>query len=576
MKISSSTTGNSASTRICSRLSLVHCWCWTVSSLIILLIACCCCCSEAFQFQPPSFTFSSLQQPNQQRQLLSNSRGRRRISNDEYAPIHHSNRQGRLLLFAAATSTPAITEDETIKMAQQQQYYENELSNNNNDNNDIIASLHQLKRYKTQRDVESAIVNLGRKGRTDDALQLYYAVWTLDSLRQQYKTKLKLQQQQKHNEEESSPKQEDDEQIKLQLNNNNQDLPSELTSYIKEQSTKSSSSRTIIRPTTRLMNSAIDACARSTPVRQSTAFDIFNNALSPIDNIHSNTNIKKSGGALSPNVFTFGSLLSCCARNGDISTSLEILKQLEVGDEYPDVILNEVIYSTVISACERSDVPNVRLALEVLNRGILTLSNGSSANTLGKDGEGKEGKMQKTNKKTKGQIMGVVGYNTVISTMARDMQWKKAVQLLGEMILHSSSTHEDDEGGEGISRTNSLFERLEEIRMNSAADSEPLLKHVGRDGSSEEGENSNMVIIIPKPDEVTFGTVLAACERSGEWEELLHVAKAATEYGVKLDGLSLTSVLHSCQQLGLAGMWFRCVLLFAPLLLLLLSHFLLD
>ena len=235
---------------------------------------------------------------------------------------------------------------------------------------------------------------------------------------------------------------------------------------------------------------------------------------------------------------------------------MEILKQLEVGDEYPDVILNEVIYSTVISACERSDVPNVRLALEVLNRGILTLSNGSSANTLGKDGEGKEGKMQKTNKKTKGQIMGVVGYNTVISTMARDMQWKKAVQLLGEMILHSSSTHEDDEGGEGISRTNSLFERLEEIRMNSAADSEPLLKHVGRDGSSsEEGENNNM-IIIPKPDEVTFGTVLAACERSGEWEELLHVAKAATEYGVKLDGLSLTSVLHSCQQLGLAGMWF--------------------
>ena len=60
-------------------------------------------------------------------------------------------------------------------------------------------------------------------------------------------------------------------------------------------------------------------------------------------------------------------------------------------------------------------------------------------------------------------------------------------------------------------------------------------------------------VIVPKPDEVTFGTVLAACERSGEWEILLNVAKAATEYGVKLDGMALTSVLHSCQQLGLAG-----------------------
>ncbi len=63
----------------------------------------------------------------------------------------------------------------------------------------------------------------------------------------------------------------------------------------------------------------------------------------------------------------------------------------------------------------------------------------------------------------------------------------------------------------------------------------------------------NRGFVIPTPDEVTFGTVLAACERAGEWEELLNVARAAKEYGVALDGMALTSVLHSCQQLGLAG-----------------------
>ena len=57
---------------------------------------------------------------------------------------------------------------------------------------------------------------------------------------------------------------------------------------------------------------------------------------------------------------------------------------------------------------------------------------------------------------------------------------------------------------------------------------------------------------IPKPDETTFRTVVAACERACQWEELLQVAKAANEYGVRLNETSLTSALHSCQQLGLA------------------------
>ena len=151
--------------------------------------------------------------------------------------------------------------------------------------------------------------------------------------------------------------------------------------------------------------------------------------------------------------------------------------------------------------------------------------------------------------------MGVVGYNTVISTMAKSKEWKLAIRLLGEMILHSqqqqsTSSDKKEEGGTsgvGVVRSNSLFERFEEMRTDDINSTNggggPLLKIP---------PNNTDIIIVPKPDEVTFGTVLAACEKSGEWEELLLVAKAATEYGVKLDGLALTSALHSCQQLGLA------------------------
>ena len=300
---------------------------------------------------------------------------------------------------------------------------------------------------------------------------------------------------------------------------------------------------------------------------------------------------KKYGGSLSPNAYTFGAILACAARDGDVGTSMRILRTLEGGARYPDVTLNHVLYSTVISACanhcaaavsSRDDdreggggVPAagrigdddiVELALEVLNRGIRTLGGGG---------------------------MGVVGYNAVISTMAKAGRWKMAVQFLGEMILHSSSSPSSTTttttavlpppssnppspvriGEEGTSsssssrsppspslrRTNPNFGPMEIIRDDIS--SAPLLLHQGsssppsddEDGENIRGDYRDDIIVTPRPDGVTFGTVLSACERSSQWNTALDVARAATEYGVGLDGMALTSILHSCQQLGLAG-----------------------
>jgi len=294
---------------------------------------------------------------------------------------------------------------------------------------------------------------------------------------------------------------------------------------------------------------------------------------------------------------------------------LELLSVLEEGNKYPDVELNDVIYSTVISACanannnnnnneeeeeeekkcrdghrQRSGIPNnVKVALDVLNRGIMKLyqrgENGHTNNDAGSKSS--------TTTTTTGmmRMMGVVGYNAAISTMSRAGEWKMAVQLLGEMILHSSSTLNSSSSSSSsaelsssllLQRTNPNFAPMEMLRDDMTH--RPLLLlpqnnvNINSTSSSHYDQTNNNAdgIIVPKPDEVTFGTVLAACERSGEWETLLNVAKAAMEYGVKLDGMALTSVLHSCQQLGLAGEFHKsqrenapyniihCIIVFLP------------
>ena len=333
------------------------------------------------------------------------------------------------------------------------------------------------------------------------------------------------------------------------------------------------------------------------------------------NNNNSKKRMKKYGGALSPNVYTFGSLLTCLARDGDIYKSMSILQILEndagggvdidiiAGTEeeeeveennnkkkttkkkkYPDVILNQVIYSTVISAfanycishsysyiteedvdyennnisttttasssSSSSKIDNdeiVKLALGVLNRGIRTLS----YNTMSSP-KGCGSSSSSSNSMT---MMGVVGYNAVISTMANTGKWRMAVQLLGEMILHSSITsNTTTTTTTTMIRSNPNFVPMETIRDDIY--NTPLLLHqhgyMSANTKSITGDTHSFIIITPKPDSVTFGTVLSACEKSCQWTTVLDIAKAAMEYGVRLDGIALTSILHACQNLGLA------------------------
>lgn len=219
-----------------------------------------------------------------------------------------------------------------------------------------------------------------------------------------------------------------------------------------------------IIPSTRTMNNAIGACARPFKPMYNEAFDIYQHGL---DN------------GLLPNVYTYGSLMSVCAKKGDVKKCISLLEEMEESGIKP----NSVIYSTAISACERSSPPKSQLAIELLKRGVN--DNGAM------DG-----------------FMNIVGYNAAISVCARAGEWRQACQLLNEM-----------EGRDAENCT------------------EPIL---------------DLDIFNPKPDEVTYGTVMAACERAREWHKVLELSKLMEieRDDLTMDGMSISSALHACQNLG--------------------------
>lgn len=85
--------------------------------------------------------------------------------------------------------------------------------------------------------------------------------------------------------------------------------------------TSTAGGTTRVKPTTKLMNHAIGVCARSPSPLLSEAFHIFTHGIS---------GGKRGIRRLSPNVYTFGSLMSVCARVGDVQRCLELLKSMKV------------------------------------------------------------------------------------------------------------------------------------------------------------------------------------------------------------------------------------------------------
>jgi len=145
----------------------------------------------------------------------------------------------------------------------------------------------------------------------------------------------------------------------------------------------------IDRPTIRIVNGVIDACARARPTRLDTAFEIFDSAI-------------KTKATLKPNVFTFGSLMNACNRARDAQKAMKVLRSMENDYGVPP---NAIVYSSAISACARSEPPQPKLAMKLLQEVV------------------EEKKLQ----------MSVVGFNAAISACAQASDWESAISMLRRM-----------------------------------------------------------------------------------------------------------------------------------------------
>ena len=158
----------------------------------------------------------------------------------------------------------------------------------------------------------------------------------------------------------------------------------------------------IENPSIRIINGAIDACARARPTRLEKAFEIFERATSSTSNY------------MKPNVFTFGSLMNACNRARNIKKAMETLRSME--KDY-GVVPNAIVYSSAISACARAEPPKPEMALKLLKEAV----------------------------EEKKLMMSVVGFNAAISACAQASDWENAISLLTRMEEANSDKKDTDE-----------------------------------------------------------------------------------------------------------------------------------
>ncbi len=179
--------------------------------------------------------------------------------------------------------------------------------------------------------------------------------------------------------------------------------------------------------------------------------------------------------------------------------------------------------------------------------------------------------------------MGVVGYNAAISSMAKNGKWEIALSLLYQMKERNAKDNKENNvfkttqqlqkqvsnntvASQGSSKNNNNNNMTESYSSDLDSDNDwTTLLLMNQDNIRKSKQSQPIAdirtadsllpedVLPPEPDQITYGTVMVACERSGEWEHVIKLAREATSRDgqtLLLDGIGLCSALHASQQLG--------------------------
>ncbi len=212
-----------------------------------------------------------------------------------------------------------------------------------------------------------------------------------------------------------------------------------------------------------------------------------------------------------PNIRIINGVIDACAR----ARPARLDKALEIFEAATQKLKPNVFtFGSLLNACNRAR--NVDKAMELLRSmetdygvapNAIVYSSAISACARSEPPKPELAlKLLKEVVEEKKLSMSVVGFNAAISACAQASDWENAISLLTRMEEAAKNNNNDSDAG----------------------------------------------FLVPEPDVVTYGTVLAACERGGQWKLILKNAESMQERGLPLDGLSVMTCLHACAELGLA------------------------
>ncbi|KAL4859511.1 Pentatricopeptide repeat-containing protein [Chlorella vulgaris] len=277
--------------------------------------------------------------------------------------------------------------------------------------------------------------------------------------------------------------------------------------------------------------------------------------------------MKQAG--LRPSAVSYNALISACERCGQADRALEVFDVMRRRGQHP----NAVTYNTLISACAKAGryAKAQELHAAMVDAGladdVFTLTALITACERIDHWQGAEDHFLEF--QARGVPPNTVAYNRLISALGRGCQWERALAAFhamqaggGEAVTSSSSSSRSRSSSSRRRRTGGgAFRR--DSSGSTPVDAEALLAApVSGLGSSMDGTDAGLIYAscaAAKPDRITYGSLIAALERGGQWERALALFEEMQAAGIQPNGYIFTSLINACEK---GGQWERAVKLF--------------
>ncbi|EFN59084.1 hypothetical protein CHLNCDRAFT_137845 [Chlorella variabilis] len=259
---------------------------------------------------------------------------------------------------------------------------------------------------------------------------------------------------------------------------------------------------------------------------------------------------------LTPSTISYNALISACERCGQPDRALEVFASMQRRGQAPP---NAVTFNTLISACAKAGryakarELHAAMAAAGIPEDVFTLSALITACERIGHWQGAEDHFVEF--QARGVAPNTVAYNRLISALGRSGEWQRAVAAFRAMQPGAA-------GGAASASTSSRGST-----SGSGSSKVPASGGGGGGGGDEFVYPAYVGAVPARPDRITYGSLIAALERGGQWQRALAVFEEMQAAGMQVEenaaavpnGYIFTSLINACEK---GGQWETAVRLF--------------